>query len=34
MEAIFDPVVDDIIRLLTFQVAQALSTKGKHVNVG
>lgn len=33
METIFAPVVEDILRLVTHQVAQALEIKGKHINV-
>ena len=33
MEAVFAPVVEDILRLVTHQVAEALRKKGKHINV-
>ena len=33
VEAIFAPVVENILRLVTHQVAEALRKKGKHINV-
>ncbi|KAK3369733.1 hypothetical protein B0T24DRAFT_708613, partial [Lasiosphaeria ovina] len=33
IEEIFDPVIEDIIRLVTQQVAQVLGKKGKHINL-
>ena len=33
MEELFEPVVKDILRLVSQQVSHALSSKGKRINV-